>query len=326
MAQDKPDGWRRDLAYLNQLESVAAMLVRGAKPWQIAEALKCSLDEAERDIERVWQLKKEQLAQPPDESNRLASQLSQLDEAIIRAWEQFDKEPKPDYLKAILAAEQQKAGIYQQSLFDLSLMPVEPGNNVPGQAESIAAFKRLMPVVDRYPWAGDYKLLLRKGWYWRDAAIIAWSALDSELKQPKKKGDLAEILDCSTRTITNRQKNEALQMEIALLRAEPWLKHRHEIITEVIPARIESAKIPGKEGYADAKMVLQAAGLLEIDTPQVNVNTVAQAGVGVVATAGAINDETPDDELTLLLENLILAEISQRGLSSEVESEQEEGR
>lgn len=185
---------------------------------------------------------------------------------------------------------------------------IPPGNNVPGQAVSIAALKFLKLTLDSgiYPWSQDFKLLIKRGWNWRVAVIIAWSAMDPELQYPKTKKELAAtVLHCSTRTITNHLKKEAVQAEIGLMKAEPWLKHRHQIMTEVIPAAIESATLIGKEGHPDRKMVLTAAGLLE---PEPAVSVTAQAGV-IQATN---LEQLPNDELTILLDNLIIAEASQR--------------
>lgn len=317
----KTTNWRRDAGYLVRLESILNMLMRGKKPWHLAAELECSLDQIEQDIERARLLEREGFWQTWDETDLIGGRLEDLAEFETEAWDLLAGENSDPRMVHIVAKTSAEMGaIYQRSFFDSGSIRVRLGNNVPGQAESLEAFQALLPVVDLYPWAHDFWLMLKKGWYWRDAVLIAWDALSPELRDPKKKKDLAILIKCTSRTVTNRLKNEAVQMEIANLAAEPWFKYRNQIINEVIPARIESAKIPGREGHMDAKMVLQAAGILDKDGPLIN----ATAQAGAVAQAGAgllIKEDIPEDDLDQLLTNLIFAEATKVIAGQPVDSE-----
>lgn len=108
------------------------------------------------------------------------------------------------------------------------------------------------------PWASNYLALLDEGWYWRDAAYIAWFALPKGARRPATKGELAEMLGIGQRGLNNRlQRNPAIQIRAAKFVASRVFEH----IDEVMDALVESASDPGYKHHPDRKMYLEMAGV-----------------------------------------------------------------
>ena len=107
------------------------------------------------------------------------------------------------------------------------------------------------------PWSEMYLSLLDEGWYWRDAAYIAWFALPKEIRQPRTIGELAQMLGIGHRGLNNRvARNPAIRVRAAKMVAGRVFDH----MDEVMDALVESARNPGYKHHADRKMFLEMAG------------------------------------------------------------------
>lgn len=93
--------WDRDPDVLMRLESVAQLMLRGAKIWQIAEAMGYSFSTARRDIQRVRKMWATETGHKLGEL-RDAS-VAQLREVQLRAWQEYDKAQRknPSWLRLI---------------------------------------------------------------------------------------------------------------------------------------------------------------------------------------------------------------------------------
>jgi hypothetical protein len=99
----------RDPEILARLAAVAEMLLVGAKAFQIAATLNCSLTTAKRDIGRVKQLWKDDARDEIDGSRNATLALYRL--VIMRAWEEFGKpvnaNRKDRFLNLIVATQKE---------------------------------------------------------------------------------------------------------------------------------------------------------------------------------------------------------------------------
>lgn len=99
----KAVAWETDHAILLRLETVSAMMLQGAKMFQIAEALGYSLDTAYEDRKRVKRL----WAQGSERSiraNRNRS-IAQYREQQAEAWAEYRKYKSPSWLRLVMDIE-----------------------------------------------------------------------------------------------------------------------------------------------------------------------------------------------------------------------------
>jgi hypothetical protein len=81
--------WDRDPQILARLESVAQMMLRSARAWQIADALDVSLRTAKRDIRRVRTLWRRESERKIEESRQQS--IAQIRAIQQQAWTEYDK-------------------------------------------------------------------------------------------------------------------------------------------------------------------------------------------------------------------------------------------
>ena len=97
--------WRQDLAILARLDVVAAMMLRGARSHQIAEAMEYSASTAKRDVNRVKKLWLEETRAGVNESR--ARSVAQLREVQQRAWQEYDRRANARYLRLVIECEKE---------------------------------------------------------------------------------------------------------------------------------------------------------------------------------------------------------------------------
>lgn len=108
------------------------------------------------------------------------------------------------------------------------------------------------------PWVANYQALLDEGWYWRDAAYIAWFGLPKGARMPATKGELADMLGIGHRALNNRiQRNPAIQIRAAKYVAGRVFDH----IDDVMEALVASASNESYKHHPDRKMYLEMAGV-----------------------------------------------------------------
>lgn len=122
-----------------------------------------------------------------------------------------------------------------------------------------AAERRLFEeMLGDLPFGNVYLALLDEGWYWRDAAYIAWKGMPRRVRAPATITELADLLGCSARTIqSRRQRNPAIELRAAKVAAGLVL----EKIDEVLDALMESAADPNYKNHPDRKLALEMAGV-----------------------------------------------------------------
>jgi len=81
--------WTQDPEILARLATVASMMVQGAKPFQIADALTVDVRTIYRDIARVYKLWRDEAMQEIDDAR--AKSIAQYEEIKMRAWEGYRK-------------------------------------------------------------------------------------------------------------------------------------------------------------------------------------------------------------------------------------------
>lgn len=112
------------------------------------------------------------------------------------------------------------------------------------------------------PWAALYReLMIQKGWSWRKAAYIAWSALPAGERLPKTLGELANMLGLSSaKTIAKwRQGNPAIDLQVAQISMAYLANHAPAIVE----ALVISASDPGYKHAPDRRVALQMLGLFK---------------------------------------------------------------
>lgn len=122
-----------------------------------------------------------------------------------------------------------------------------------------AAERRLFEeMLSDLPFGDLYLALLDEGWYWRDAAYIAWKGMPKEVRQPATLTELANVLGCGRRTIASRRnRNPAIDVRAAKASAS----FVFERIGEVIEALMTSASDPNYKNHPDRKLALEMAGV-----------------------------------------------------------------
>lgn len=141
--------------------------------------------------------------------------------------------------------------------YDSTIFPAGP--DVPGQAQSRKKYQEILSELKGFDWWADYLWLVRRGWDWRKAILIAWEASPYEGRVPATQEELAtQILGlASDRVIaTWRKKQPEMEEEIALLQAAPLLRHRRDIFE----ALATSAKNPDPKSHPDRKLAFEMMG------------------------------------------------------------------
>lgn len=140
---------------------------------------------------------------------------------------------------------------------DDTLFPA--GEATPGQAQSRKAYQENLDSLKGFDWWQDYLELTRRGWDWRKAIYIAWSAAPSATRIPVTQEELAlTVLGlASDRVIgTWRKRNPEMDDEIARMQAAPLLRHRREIYD----ALVTCASDPDPKSHQDRKLALEMLG------------------------------------------------------------------
>jgi hypothetical protein len=110
MRNKKSVAWDRDTEILKRLQSVAAMMVRGAGSLDIQAALNSdvtpyALITAKRDMQRVRELWRKEAEKTIADSR--AQSIANLVEIKMQAWDQFNKSKAARWLRVLLDAEKQ---------------------------------------------------------------------------------------------------------------------------------------------------------------------------------------------------------------------------
>lgn len=144
---------------------------------------------------------------------------------------------------------------------DETLFPA--GVTTPGQAQSRRAYHDLLTHLNLYVWWQDFQELVARGWDWRKAIYIAWSASPAVGRVPETQSELAtRVLGLtSDRTIRNWHAKQGAEIdaEIARMQAAPLLKHRRDLIQTTIDVGL----LPNKDGHQDRKLAFQLLGDLD---------------------------------------------------------------
>jgi hypothetical protein len=138
--------WDQDPEILARLESVAQMMSRGARPWQIAEALDTSLITARRDIRRVRILWNRESKKEIERSRQ--ESLVRIKAVQQQAWARYDAEPKKGYrwLRLVLECEKQVIDI-EGSKAPMKVAPTDPTGKKPYDPADLSDEERLARVV-----------------------------------------------------------------------------------------------------------------------------------------------------------------------------------
>lgn len=182
---------------------------------------------------------------------------------------------------------------------------------VPGQAESRRAYQQLLADMEKFPWWQDYRELIRRGWDWRKAVLIAWEASPVKTDRvPATQEELAvTVLGLtSDRVIAKwRRQQPEIDDEIVRMQAAPLLRHRRDIYD----ALATSASDPDPKSHQDRKLALELLGdykprqvqeLTGGDTP-VSVKGAVEHAIdadaaenifGILASIGAVESGTDD--------------------------------
>lgn len=133
------------------------------------------------------------------------------------------------------------------------------GPTVPGQSDSRRAYRDLLANLETFPWWNDYRELVERGWDWRKAVYIAWSASPAKSRIPATQMELAQqVLGLhSDRVISKwREKQPEMLDEIVRMQAAPLLRHRRDIYD----ALATSASDPDPKSHSDRKLALEMLG------------------------------------------------------------------
>lgn len=141
-----------------------------------------------------------------------------------------------------------------------------------GHEAERALFEHMLADVE---WGEDYLALMDEGWYWRDAAYIAWKSLPKSLRIPQTYGEFCDLIGISVRGMTDRRnRNKAID-----LRAAKGVVARglYDHIDEVMEALVESASNSNYKAHPDRKLFLEMAGVY---VPKQAVDLTARADTG----------------------------------------------
>jgi len=305
-----------------ELETIAVMLLRGASPWQVAQAKQVTEDEANELIAQVRALWKRDADTPTSETQDQS--LAYFRRVQGQALNRYEDSKDPRDLRIALDAGEQIAALRQEldhrrgeqrqggwkhsyskdaaatqgtgqkgrnSVFSA------PGES-PGQRTSRAARKVFEQHADA-PWMRDYWKLRLEGWPWRHAAYIAWASAPTKGRWPETQAGLAvEVLGLkSDRVIrTWRQKNPDIDKRVEVLQAAPLMRYRRDVIEALVTvaSRAESS------AHQDRKLFLE---MTKDYCPRGALELMGEGG-GPVQTQDVMPDlgEFSNDELDQLAE------------------------
>lgn len=130
--------------------------------------------------------------------------------------------------------------------------PIDPTH----EAERILFQQKLEGVI----WADVFFMLVDdEGWYWRDAAYIAWKSVPRDIREPKLLMDFSRYIGMGKSGMSGRlAKNPLIEQRVTAGLLQNKILPR---LDEVIDASIEVATTAGYKGFNDRKMLLQMGGL-----------------------------------------------------------------
>jgi len=136
-----------------------------------------------------------------------------------------------------------------------------PGMDVPAQqfidethAEERAIFEQLLANEE---WGADYLTILDEGWYWRDAAYIAWKSLPKKLRKPETYGEFCDAVGISVRGMSERRKRKGLDVRAA---KGVVARQLYDHIDDVMDALVTSASSSNYKAHADRRVFLEMVG------------------------------------------------------------------
>lgn len=157
----------------------------------------------------------------------------------------------------------------------------------PDQAH-VAERRLYETMLSDLPFGDEYLALLGEGWFWRDAAYIAWKSMPSEYRQPKNYGEFCDLIGISRNAmLMRRQKNKAIEIRAAKLTAGRLFEH----MDDVVEALVESASNPNYKNHPDRKLYLEMTGAY---TPKSSLE------LGMLQTEDAPLDDLNEDDLRRL--------------------------
>ena len=133
---------------------------------------------------------------------------------------------------------------------------------------------------------GDlYLQILNEGWYWRDGAWIAWNLFPKNLRHPKTKKELCNILGIGRQQMSRRvSANPAIKARILKGMVVTTIL---DAIKPVLEQSIHIAKSQGRDGFNDRRMLLEMAKLYKRSGEGVTIvqnapteTTIIEGGVG----------------------------------------------
>lgn len=150
---------------------------------------------------------------------------------------------------------------------------VEPGNNIPGQAEAARGKRYFFTyLAGRFPHIEDVFRLMAQGWDWRKAVYIAWLATPKRLRRPATQQELAvECLNLTSQRIFSNwrtDKSWPIEETAFKLARERATAPGPERLAAVVQALYETGAMVGREGAADRKLILVDMLGLGGDRPQ----------------------------------------------------------
>jgi len=113
-------------------------------------------------------------------------------------------------------------------------------------------------VFGEYDWFASYQAILSEGWYWRDAAYIAWFGVPKRLRIPATTAALAELLGFTVRTLNSRlAKNPAIRIRAAKV----TLTQLYDHMDDVMEALVKSASDESYKSHPDRKLYFEMTGV-----------------------------------------------------------------
>lgn len=119
--------------------------------------------------------------------------------------------------------------------------------------EAYAAFEL---VLRDLPWREQFANLLSRGYTWRKTAWIAWNSQPAARREPRTKGEFANLIGVGPGKISDYRNDPALHAEILALRRTVLFDH----LPDVYDALLTSAANPGYKHAPDRKLAFEMAG------------------------------------------------------------------
>jgi hypothetical protein len=119
--------------------------------------------------------------------------------------------------------------------------------------------EKFLALAEELPFAGLMLALIEnEGWYWRDAAYIAWKSIPQKYRRPETAYELDEMLGMAQGgMMKRRQRNPAIDQRAARAIVSGQL---FDAVDGVIEALIESASNPNYKNHPDRKLALEMTG------------------------------------------------------------------